>query len=426
MSANPGLAYHDTPPLSAPLRFFLTAPLFGIATGLLLLADPGALASRWTPGALAAVHLFAAGFMLQVMIGALLQIMPVVAGAALPAPRRLAALSHVVLAAGAIALPWGLARGAPGAMLGGAALLAAGLVVFLGSAAFALISAPRVAGASRTPRDLRLAFVGLAVTAAIGFTLALALSRGIALPVALPTLVDLHAGWAWLGWGGVLLAATGWVVVPMFQITPAYPDRLTRWWAPAVLALLFGWSAAALGAWAPFDTLAGVALLVLAATFAVATLRLQSRSRRSTPDASFRAYRLAMIAALGGVLALFASLAADAERLPVLAGVLMLHGAFGGAISAMLYKIVPFLTWLHLTQAGIKAPNVKKLLPDAPMRMQLRLHAVCLGALVAAALLPPAAPLAGALVAVEFAWLLANLIRVVRAGQRARAVALQT
>ena len=26
-SANPGLAYEDTPPLSAPLRFFLTAPV---------------------------------------------------------------------------------------------------------------------------------------------------------------------------------------------------------------------------------------------------------------------------------------------------------------------------------------------------------------------------------------------------------------
>ena len=110
-------------------------------------------------------------------------------------------------------------------------------------------------------------------------------------------------------------------------------------------------------------------------------------------------------------------------RLPVLAGVLMLHGAFGGAISAMLYKIVPFLTWLHLTQAGVKAPNVKKLLPDAPVRMQLRLHAACLCALVVAAILPSTTPLAGMLVVIEFAWLLANLIRVVRAGRRVRAAA---
>ena len=70
-SANPGLAYEDTPPLSAPLRFFLTAPVFGLIAGLVLLFDGQLLASRWTPGALAVVHLFAAGFMLHVMLGAL-------------------------------------------------------------------------------------------------------------------------------------------------------------------------------------------------------------------------------------------------------------------------------------------------------------------------------------------------------------------
>ena len=73
----PGLSYDDTPPFSAPLRFFLTAPLFGVVAGLTLLFGGEILVSRWTPGALAITHLFAAGFMLQVMLGALLQVMPV-------------------------------------------------------------------------------------------------------------------------------------------------------------------------------------------------------------------------------------------------------------------------------------------------------------------------------------------------------------
>ena len=68
----PGLSYDDTPPFSAPLRFFLTAPLFGVVAGLTLLFGGEILVSRWTPGALAITHLFAAGFMLQVMLGALL------------------------------------------------------------------------------------------------------------------------------------------------------------------------------------------------------------------------------------------------------------------------------------------------------------------------------------------------------------------
>ena len=54
----PGLSHDDTPPFSAPLRFFLTAPLFGVVAGLTLLFGGEILVSRWTPGALAITHLF--------------------------------------------------------------------------------------------------------------------------------------------------------------------------------------------------------------------------------------------------------------------------------------------------------------------------------------------------------------------------------
>ncbi|HMU18182.1 MAG TPA: hypothetical protein PKC95_12125, partial [Thauera aminoaromatica] len=107
----PGLSYDDTPPFSAPIRFFLTAPLFGVAAGLTLIFGGEILVSRWTPGALAITHLFAAGFMLQVMLGALLQVMPVVAGASMPAPLRIAGITHLAMALGAAGLAFGLGAG---------------------------------------------------------------------------------------------------------------------------------------------------------------------------------------------------------------------------------------------------------------------------------------------------------------------------
>lgn len=418
-SANPGLAYEDTPPLSAPLRFFLTAPLFGLVAGLVLLFDGDLLASRWTPGALAVVHLFAAGFMLHVMLGALLQILPVVAGAAFPAPLRIAGVTHVLLGLGAAGLAFGLGSGTPSAIIAGAVLLAAGLGLFLAASLLGLARAAPAQGASRTPRDLRLALGALALTTVLGVVLAVALGRGLALPVALPTLVDLHAVWAWMGWGGLLLAATSWVVVPMFQITPAYPAGFTRFWAPATLVVLVSWSASLVADIGWLKLVLSALLLALASGFALQTIKLQRNSRRSTPDAPFRAFRLSMLALLGSLVALLVSLVSDAPQWPILAGVLVLHGTFAGAISAMLYKIVPFLTWLHLTQARIRAPNMKKLLPDAPVRKQLRLHAAALAALIVAVLLPVTTPLAGLLVTVEFGWLLANLLRAVRAWHQA-------
>ncbi|WP_068637684.1 hypothetical protein [Thauera butanivorans] len=419
-SANPGLAYEDTPPLSAPLRFFLTAPLFGMCAGLVLLFGDGVLGSRWTPGALAAVHLLAAGFMLQVMIGALQQILPVVAGVRFPAVLGVASSSHALLTFGAAGLAGGLAFGLPDAIIGGAMLLLGGIGIFLIAALAGLIRSPSVKIPSHAPRDLRLAMAGLAVTAVLGLALALAIGRGATLPIPLAQAVDLHAAWGWLGWGGILLAATSWVVVPMFQITPSYPARFTRWWAPAVLAGLASWSLAR-----SFDAegtgiVLGIALMLASGVFSVQTLRLQSRTRRSTPDAPFHAFRAAMLAMLAGIAALGGNLVVDSDHWSVLAGVLILHGGFAGAISAMLYKIVPFLAWLHLTQAGIRAPNMKKLLPDTPVKQQLKLHLAVLAALVLGVFADTVARIAGLLMLIEFGWLLLNMLRVVRNWQRAR------
>ncbi|MCZ7654672.1 MAG: hypothetical protein M5R42_10950 [Rhodocyclaceae bacterium] len=103
----PGLSFEQAPPISVPFRFFLTAPLFGMAAGLLLLwQGPQAFVSRWTPVALALTHLLAVGFMLQAMCGALLQMLPVAAGANIWQPRRVTHLTHAGLTIGTL-LPGG-------------------------------------------------------------------------------------------------------------------------------------------------------------------------------------------------------------------------------------------------------------------------------------------------------------------------------
>ena len=96
------LSYDSAPPLSAPLRYYLTAPLFAMLAGALLLyAGPDLLASRWTPAALAFTHLLTVGFMLQAMIGSLQQLLPVVVGANLAQPLRLARWVHGAITPGA-------------------------------------------------------------------------------------------------------------------------------------------------------------------------------------------------------------------------------------------------------------------------------------------------------------------------------------
>jgi hypothetical protein len=417
MSAQRNLSYESTPPFFVPLAFFLTAAVFGFGAGGYLLANPEALVSRWTPAALALTHLITVGFMLLVMLGALMQILPVVAGASLPRIRPVAAGVLTLTSAGTLALAAGFASGRPALLLAAAILLGLGLLLFLGAALLGI----RHAGAQQaTGRDLRIALVALAITAVLGIALILVLSRGVALP--LLALTHLHVGWGWLGWGGILLAATSWVVVPMFQITPNYPAWLTRIWAPTVFALLLVWTAATLGGMDGAGKLVVPTLAFLAGLFGAITLRQMQQTRRPRPDASFRTLQLAMGSLIAGAIVALLSTVLEDEHWPVMAGVLVLHGGFVSAISAMLYKIVPFLAWLHLTQARIKAPNMKKLLPDAPVRQQLLLHAFTLPAVLAAASGHAyAGRVAGIMLMIEFSWLLYNLIGTARRWREAMA-----
>src|SRR5688572_8770269 len=106
------LVLDDLPPLRVPLRFFLTAPLFGMVAGILwVLEGHTDFVVRWTPGMLAATHLFTLGFMAMVMIGALFQVVPVLGGGAIP--RTLAPLIHAALTGGTACLAVGLYHQSP-------------------------------------------------------------------------------------------------------------------------------------------------------------------------------------------------------------------------------------------------------------------------------------------------------------------------
>ncbi|OYV75737.1 MAG: hypothetical protein B7Z66_11620 [Chromatiales bacterium 21-64-14] len=95
-----GLSLDDAPSLSVPLRFLLSAPPFGVAAALLLIwFGPQALASRWSPATLAAAHLMTLGYLTMVMAGAVLQLLPVLAGTRIPYARTVSAGVHVLLCA---------------------------------------------------------------------------------------------------------------------------------------------------------------------------------------------------------------------------------------------------------------------------------------------------------------------------------------
>ena len=416
MSAQAGLSFEQAPPFSLPLRFFLTAPLFLFVAAALIVLAPDALASRWTPAALALTHALTLGFLTMVMVGALTQMLPVVAGSPMPASRLVAWASHVPLALGTVALMAGFLAAEPALFGIAIGLLATGFLAFLAAATLSLLRA--VAGV--TSHGIRLAVTSLGITVVLGLALVL-LRAGWWSPPAVAAAVAAHLGFGLLGWVLLLVIPVAWQVVPMFQITPAYPPALSRWLVPLLFALLLAHAFAPLAAPA-LGVLAEAGLAGGALVFAVVTLRLQARRRRKLSDVTLDYWRLGMASLIASVALwlagrLWPAWGASDAFAPLL-GVVFLGGFAVSVASGMLYKIVPFLAWFHL-QAQLRAragsiPTMKDMIPERWARWQLRLHLAACALLVAVVLQPQLAIAAGCALGASALLLGGNLLGAVR------------
>jgi len=371
------LSYDRAPPLAAPLRFFLTAPVFGILAGVLLLwSGADVFASRWTPAALALTHLVTAGFMLQIMLGAMLQILPVVAGANMASPMRVARFVHLATSVGALILVAAFLSFSPLLFCLAALLFGLGVVVFVAACARSLWG---VVSTSPTISGLKLSLIGLLATVGLGVLLSLGLTGAMDLPVL--QLTEIHLGWGFVAWGAILLAAVAYVVVPMFQLTPAYPEWFGRGFAWSALLAVIMWTFADLGGWPRVAAALTLAVVAAPFLFASITLLIQRRSKRARFDTTQHYWRFALCSTLAACAVWLAGRyvpsIAETQEWPLLFGVLVLFGGFMSVMVGMLYKIVPFLIWLHLQNAGqgrVMAPNMKKMISEPAMHRQLMAH----------------------------------------------------
>jgi len=417
------LSFDQAPPISVPYRFFLAAPWFGVMAGILLAwSGSDAFASRWTPEALALTHLIALGFMLQAMCGALFQFIPVAVGGNVWRPKLVANTVQPMLLLATLLLVAGFLFSRPGLLSTAVPLFLLALGGFVVVVALALWRTPAT---GMTLWAMRMAIGGLAVTVLLGSLLAEALAYGLAVPIV--ELTNVHLAWGLGGWALMLLAGVSYHVVPMFQLTRPYPLWFTRWFGPLLLLLLLAWSSRLFLDHSQWSLLVAWPLLFILSAYAGLTLWLQYTRRRKIHDATSLCFRTAMLSMLalaisGAAFLLSPALGAD-PRSVIWLGVLAFAGVFVSAISGMMYKIVPFLNWLHLQRLGgpmSAVPNMKKMIPAEAMTGQLRLHVLAVVLLLAAVWQPGLTRLAGVALAASFAWLGWNLAGAVRRYQTFR------
>jgi hypothetical protein len=337
------MAGRNAVPLSVPLPFLLTgvsaAALFGLYLPIVM---PEAVQAPDFPHVLAVVHLATLGWLTMIVMGASLQLTPVITVAPLRAIRFIR-WQYPVYVGGVILLLCGFWWMRPWLIATGGSLIMLAVIhytVILG------ISLARTTMRPLTTWFLVASVSALCVVVCLGLTMALDLQYGF-LGMWLEQVLLIHLALGIVGWLSNTLMGVSYTLVRMFALAHGHGDRLGR----CVFGLLNGGIVVlALGfvvSWWPLVVVGGGALVAAVWLFAYDFLRMLCMRRRRVLDVTqYHSIAAVVYFVLVTPLALAASLAGwEQPTLLAALGLAALVGWLGQSMVGYLYKIVPFLVW---------------------------------------------------------------------------------
>jgi len=364
-----GLSVDQAPPISAPLRFFLTAPIFGVIAGLLILfSDTSILINRYSMDAILVTHSLTIGMFAFIMFGALTQMLPVLAGAKIARVKLITTISFVALTTGLLSMVIGLKFNVT--VLSNLSYLALGFgfLTMILSIAYAI----------KDVKHLTATIKGMAMSLLFAFFITL---MGIFLLYEYATdsvsqyhflVANIHSVWAVFGFSGLLIIGVAFQVLPMFYVAPKFKQFCKKRVVYLISTGLLIWFIANMY----FEDYALYAKLWIALFFwAFATTVWIKFNKRKRPisDVTVWYWRAASIfLTLGSFLWIFDEF--FKHEYIVMVGILIGGGFVLSIMIGMLYKIVPFLVWFHLNGMGyMKIPTINEMIDKGLAKVQFTL-----------------------------------------------------
>ncbi|ODT77958.1 MAG: hypothetical protein ABS76_25430 [Pelagibacterium sp. SCN 64-44] len=351
------------------------------------------------PQTLIVVHLVTIGWLSLLMLGALLQFLPVLVGGSLRWA-RLAPPALASLLAGLALLLSGFAA-IDGWPLPPELLPLGGLLLLLGLSLAAAILFATLLGARTIPLPagfVATALLSVLVTALLGETLASAIAGLFGGDFAVAIIshgVALHAGFGLGGWLTFAAMGVSYRLISMFLVAPeryGLPARITFFGGALALALLCMGLGVLLATNAPLSlglALAGLVGLAAIGAYLGDMVQFYRARRRRELELHMVAAVAAFVALPVGAVLLAVATAMGSEQGLAAAFHVLALGWLGGLGLAMLYKIVPFLTWLECFAPFMgrqPTPRVQDLVRERPAKTWFILYFTAL-AMGSAALL---------------------------------------
>jgi len=337
-----GMAGSRGVPLAVPLPFLLTGVCAAALFGLLLpWVAPEAVQAPDFPHVLALVHLVTLGWLTMTIMGASLQLTPVMIVAPLRATRFLS-WQYPVYTGGVVLLlggfwwmrPWLLAIG--------------GIVIVLAVLHYVVVLSITLLHATTRPLTLRFlaaSLLYLCLVVGLGLTAALNMQFGF-LEAGTDRLLSIHLTLGVLGWLSSLLMGVSYTLVRLFALAHGHDDRLGRVIFVLLQVSIVGLALGFLISWLALILLGGGVLIVTALLFAYDFWCMFRTRHRKLLDVTQYHSMAAVVYFCLVVPAGIASVAFGWQPAVFAAlGMAALVGWLGQSIIGYLYKIVPFLVW---------------------------------------------------------------------------------
>lgn len=431
-----GLDFDKIPPFSVPVRFFFAATWFAFVSAfIIVMAGDTLWLSRWHPATLALTHAVVIGVISMIMCGAILQLLPVLAGKSLPHVQLVAMLTLFGLGLGTLFLVGAFWFSAPPLFKSALVLLSGVFVSFFCALLWVIKQRSKNSFSVNT---LRLGFVAILIVVVIAGLMLADYLFGSQFNVT-KQLTDNHASWGLIGWVSLVIMGVSFQVLPMFHVAPAFPVWSTKYLPATLFSLLIFNLALSFMMQAflmPPAVVDGIgqnlfliqnictALLKLClAVYALIALKSLYQRKRKISDTSVTCWQIALssllVCSLFSLLPAHETLLAELGWSPLSLAALFIYGWVISVIMAMIIKIVPFLAYLHLQrqcgyhlQAFALLPNVHQLLSKKRMQYLLYCHAASLLSLILTLIQPSFYLLLATMLIVQFGYLFILLFQV--------------
>ena len=343
---NTNLSFDALPPIDIPFRYFLTGPIFLIVIAVFILfSGEGMWLSRWHPDMLLVTHGFTLGFITVIMMGALLQMLPVMGAGSLLNISKVGTFCHAFHVLGTLCLMLSFIYPYEYVKIVAMVSLCLSFSVYIG-ALFGLLK--KRLSQSVSIVAIQLALFALLVTVGIGLLLVVN-TLGFWQIGLDKVWTDIHAQWGLSAWVVILIMAVSFQTIPMFHVAPSFPLYLTKYLPISllVIVILMSWKH-------HLSQLFGVIILLSLCLYMACLLFLLNKRKRKIPDTTIYYWQLSalslFVASALFVIPdhfLFENLVKN--KIMLLTAIFIFFYVLS-IIQGMLLKILPFLSYPHLQQ----------------------------------------------------------------------------